>query len=126
MFDLNPVDDRLTYLVDTGEEGEDTLFTTRAKLFQYHPEKKAWAERGIGPFKLNVKRKDNEEIKTPAWKEEETDVEKEEQEEGENETAKNDEDETRVQPPVRRSKGDSSCGQQRRTRSSLTPRSLKS
>ena len=60
----------LTCLVDTGEEGEDTVFTTRAKLFQYHSEKKAWTERGTGPFKLNVKRK-REETEALAAEEEE-------------------------------------------------------
>lgn len=38
--------------VETGEEGETTLFSSRAKL--YVLQDKQWKERGIGPFKLNV------------------------------------------------------------------------
>ena len=45
--------------MDTGEEGEDTLFQARGKLFEYTSSGE-WAERGIGPFKLNVTRPDPE------------------------------------------------------------------
>ena len=40
--------------VDTGEEGENTIFQTRAKLFEFLHDKGTWAERGMGTFKLNV------------------------------------------------------------------------
>lgn len=39
-------------IVETGEEGESTLFSCKAKL--YHFTGKEWKERGIGTFKLNV------------------------------------------------------------------------
>ncbi|OCF33808.1 hypothetical protein I316_04520 [Kwoniella heveanensis BCC8398] len=42
--------------VTTGEEDEDTVFQTRAKL--YINDKEAWRERGVGQLKLNVKRSD--------------------------------------------------------------------
>ncbi|KAI9870223.1 MAG: hypothetical protein M1830_004509, partial [Pleopsidium flavum] len=38
--------------VETGEEGESTIFSCKAKL--YHFTEKEWKERGIGTFKLNV------------------------------------------------------------------------
>lgn len=38
--------------METGEEGESTLFSCKAKL--YHFTGKEWKERGIGTFKLNV------------------------------------------------------------------------
>lgn len=38
--------------VETGEENEDTLFSCKAKLFNYSD--KEWKERGVGTFKLNV------------------------------------------------------------------------
>ncbi|KAK9703770.1 hypothetical protein K7432_010547 [Basidiobolus ranarum] len=44
--------------VTTGEEGEDTLFQVRAKLFVMDAETKGWKERGIGSLKLNVKHND--------------------------------------------------------------------
>ncbi|ORY00699.1 PH domain-like protein [Basidiobolus meristosporus CBS 931.73] len=44
--------------VTTGEEGEDTLFQVRAKLFVLDAETKGWKERGIGFLKLNVKHND--------------------------------------------------------------------
>lgn len=40
--------------VATGEEGEETLFSARAKLFHFVPASKAWRERGYGVLKLNV------------------------------------------------------------------------
>ena len=39
----------------TGEEDEHSIFTGRAKLYAYQPAKGAWAERGVGPIKLNQK-----------------------------------------------------------------------
>lgn len=38
--------------VETGEEGEKTLFQCRARLFWMH--ENAWKERGLGTFKLNA------------------------------------------------------------------------
>ena len=46
--------------VDTGEEGEDTIFQARAKLFEFRHDSQSWAERGIGTFKLNVTPQDLE------------------------------------------------------------------
>ncbi|KAH0544292.1 hypothetical protein FGG08_001555 [Glutinoglossum americanum] len=40
--------------VETGEEGETTIFSCRAKLFYFDKEEKAWKERGVGLFKLNA------------------------------------------------------------------------
>ncbi|MCJ1307890.1 hypothetical protein MMC25_001538 [Agyrium rufum] len=40
--------------METGEEGENTIIQVRGKLFQWVDT--AWAERGIGPFKLNITR----------------------------------------------------------------------
>lgn len=46
------------YAVATGEEGEDTVFSARAKLFAFTSEeengKKDWHERGAGILKVNV------------------------------------------------------------------------
>ena len=39
--------------VETGEEEEETVFSCRAKLFHY--EDRAWKERGVGVFKINVR-----------------------------------------------------------------------
>lgn len=39
--------------VETGEEEEDTIFSSRAKLF--HFETSTWKERGVGVFKINVR-----------------------------------------------------------------------
>ncbi|KAL2217953.1 hypothetical protein M432DRAFT_408392 [Thermoascus aurantiacus ATCC 26904] len=39
--------------VETGEEGETTLFSCKAKLFHFTD--KEWKERGIGTFKVNVR-----------------------------------------------------------------------
>ena len=41
-------------VVETGEAGEDTILTCRAKLFQFSKDSKAWKERGIGVLKLNT------------------------------------------------------------------------
>jgi Ran-binding protein 3 len=43
--------------VVTGEEGEKTLYSVRAKLFTLN-EQKVWTERGIGPLRLNVRKTD--------------------------------------------------------------------
>ncbi|KAI9775025.1 MAG: hypothetical protein M1839_001577 [Geoglossum umbratile] len=48
--------------VETGEEGEVTVFSCRAKLFYFDKGEKAWKERGVGLLKLNatVNEMDNE------------------------------------------------------------------
>ena len=45
----------LTPTAATGEEDELSSFTVRAKLYAFQPAKGAWAERGVGPVKLNEK-----------------------------------------------------------------------
>ncbi|KAH0551574.1 hypothetical protein GP486_007208 [Trichoglossum hirsutum] len=40
--------------VETGEEGEITIFNCRAKLFHFDKQEKAWKERGVGLLKLNA------------------------------------------------------------------------
>lgn len=40
------------FLVETGEEGEETIFSCKAKLL--YNDGKQWKERGMGTFKLNV------------------------------------------------------------------------
>lgn len=43
--------------METGEEGETTRFTCRAKLYAFHKDPKgdaAWKERGTGTLKLNT------------------------------------------------------------------------
>lgn len=52
----------LSIIVETGEEGELTVFSCKAKL--YHFTGKEWKERGIGTFKLNVTEAENESRKT--------------------------------------------------------------
>ncbi|MCJ1387338.1 hypothetical protein MMC18_000181 [Xylographa bjoerkii] len=42
--------------IETGEQDEDTVFSNRGKLYRFVEKK--WAERGVGLFKLNVKRQD--------------------------------------------------------------------
>ncbi|KAF2637553.1 hypothetical protein P280DRAFT_108668 [Massarina eburnea CBS 473.64] len=46
--------------IETGEENEDTAWVGRAKLYTLAGEagKKAWQERGLGSFKLNVTREE--------------------------------------------------------------------
>ena len=46
------------YEADTGEEGEDTIFQNRGKLYRFVNGN--WMERGQGIFKLNVARADEE------------------------------------------------------------------
>ncbi|KAI9795093.1 MAG: hypothetical protein M1816_000115 [Peltula sp. TS41687] len=40
--------------IETGEEGEETRFSARAKLYFFDSAGKAWKERGYGMLKLNV------------------------------------------------------------------------
>lgn len=42
--------------IETGEEGEDVIWSGRAKLYKMDGEdgKKAWKEAGTGPFKFNI------------------------------------------------------------------------
>ncbi|KAI9892289.1 MAG: hypothetical protein M1814_001748 [Vezdaea aestivalis] len=40
--------------VDTGEDGEETVFSCRAKLFVIDRETKGWKERGVGSLKVNA------------------------------------------------------------------------
>jgi Ran-binding protein 3 len=40
--------------IETGEEGETTMFQQRAKLYQFVQEEKKWVERGVGVLKLNI------------------------------------------------------------------------
>lgn len=40
--------------VETGEEGETTVFSQRAKLYQFVKGESKWVERGTGTLKLNV------------------------------------------------------------------------
>lgn len=49
-------DDRRAHQLETetGEEGEDTRFSCRAKLFQFDTPSSSWKERGSGTLKLNV------------------------------------------------------------------------
>jgi Ran-binding protein 3 len=42
----------MRHVVETGEEGEETIFSCKAKLL--HNDGKEWKERGMGTFKLNV------------------------------------------------------------------------
>lgn len=42
----------LSLLVETGEEGEHTIFSCRAKLFHFNGQE--WKERGVGTFKVNI------------------------------------------------------------------------
>lgn len=44
-------------LVSTGEESEDTIYQTRTKLYVMEPDG-GWRERGVGMFKLNVRKVD--------------------------------------------------------------------
>ena len=48
--------DYLSGPVETGEEGEETVWSGRAKLYTLAGESgnKQWQERGMGPFKVNV------------------------------------------------------------------------
>lgn len=42
----------LSFIVETGEENEQTVFSGRAKLYFF--DNKEWKERGVGVLKLNV------------------------------------------------------------------------
>ncbi|KAI7907871.1 putative death-receptor fusion protein-domain-containing protein [Cokeromyces recurvatus] len=46
--------------VKTGEEDEDTVYQTRAKLFTLDTASGNWKERGVGIFRINVKDEDEE------------------------------------------------------------------
>lgn len=51
--ETSEADDRFQHQdVETGEDGEDTLFSSRAKLYAFKDNN--WKEAGIGVFKLNV------------------------------------------------------------------------
>ena len=51
--DISEADDRFQHQdVETGEDGEDTIFSSRAKLYAYKDNN--WKEAGNGVFKLNV------------------------------------------------------------------------
>lgn len=51
-------------IAETGEEGEETQFACKAKLFHFNG--KEWKERGIGNFKLNVTKGAEEDSKPSA------------------------------------------------------------
>ncbi|EPX71977.1 nucleoporin Nup61 [Schizosaccharomyces octosporus yFS286] len=42
-----------------GEENEDSIFETRAKLYRFNPTTKSYADIGLGPLRLNVDRTTN-------------------------------------------------------------------
>ncbi|KAJ5915881.1 hypothetical protein N7454_010788 [Penicillium verhagenii] len=57
-FEASRTDERFyAQKVETGEEEEETAFSCKAKLF--HFSNKEWKERGIGTFKINVRRNSN-------------------------------------------------------------------
>ncbi|KAJ5938522.1 hypothetical protein N7466_001656 [Penicillium verhagenii] len=57
-FEASKTDERFyVQTVETGEEEEETAFSCKAKLF--HFSNKEWKERGIGTFKINVRRNSN-------------------------------------------------------------------
>ncbi|KAL1992172.1 hypothetical protein VTN49DRAFT_4204 [Thermomyces lanuginosus] len=74
--------------IETGEEGEKTYFSCKAKLF--HFTNGEWKERGLGTFKVNVREPEDESTEEPSEKEkEETEKgEKEKEEEGKKEQPK--------------------------------------
>jgi len=53
--------------VVTGEENEDTVFSMRVKLFSSNAQvdKGAWKERGVGLFKINVEKLEDQENSGP-------------------------------------------------------------
>lgn len=55
-------------LAETGEEGENTIFSCRGKL--YHFDGKEWKERGVGVFKVNIREPVNDNNNTDRSKEE--------------------------------------------------------
>ncbi|OAT11696.1 hypothetical protein BDBG_07134 [Blastomyces gilchristii SLH14081] len=77
---------------ETGEEGEDTIFSCRGKL--YHFDGKEWKERGVGVFKVNIREPANGDDDTDESSEEQQPLEDkvEEKEEKEEVKAKTDED----------------------------------
>ncbi|KAJ5081689.1 hypothetical protein NUU61_009953 [Penicillium alfredii] len=57
-FEAEKTDERFfEQTIETGEEEEETAFTCKAKLFNFS--NKEWKERGIGTFKVNVRRGPN-------------------------------------------------------------------
>ncbi|KLJ05393.1 hypothetical protein EMPG_11110 [Blastomyces silverae] len=80
---------------ETGEEGEDTIFSCRGKL--YHFDGKEWKERGVGVCKVNVREPANGDNKTDESSEEQQPQEGkvEEKEEKEEVKAKADEDDSK-------------------------------
>ena len=48
--------------VETGEEGENTIFACKGKLFQFSD--KMWKERGIGTFRINIRKPTESDKKT--------------------------------------------------------------
>ena len=58
-------------VVETGEEGEETRFSARAKLFYFDSAAKAWKERGFGLLKLNVTKSNDDDDDEPDQSDEE-------------------------------------------------------
>jgi len=58
--------------VETGEENESTVFSSRAKLYNFVKDeksgKKEWKERGLGTLKLNIVNPTEEEYENDAPK----------------------------------------------------------
>jgi Ran-binding protein 3 len=46
--------------VETGEEGESTLYSCRAKVFYFDRVSTTWKERGVGILKLNIPAEEDE------------------------------------------------------------------
>lgn len=46
-------------IVKTGEEDEDTIYQTKAKLLILDGSSGNWKERGVGTFRINVKEEEN-------------------------------------------------------------------
>lgn len=73
--------------IETGEEGETTVFTQRAKLYGFDRAAKKWVERGAGVLKLNIT-----EVAT-------TNEENEEEEEGKTKIVDAPEEDEEAPPP---------------------------
>lgn len=58
--------DLLRFAVVTGEEGEETVYQVRGKLFVLS-EQNQWSERGTGLIKLNVRRVDSGGARLGEW-----------------------------------------------------------
>lgn len=61
--------DSCLYIVETGEEGEETRFSARAKLYHFDTAASAWKERGYGTLKLNVSSSVGEGVASPSAEE---------------------------------------------------------